>query len=166
MLIIAIDPGKSGGFAYRVSGEIQLRKMPEAKTGKGAKTVIAFGEIHKMFDELIDLADGTENVMVVMEQVGGYVGKQQPGSAMFAFGEGFGFLRGLCMGMGLRLELVTPQAWQKAIGAPVGGDDKKAVLKLLAQQRYPHLNKRGGGITAATCDALLILEYAERWLRP
>ena len=106
-------------------------------------------------------------ISAVMEQVGGYIrprgkdGGAQPGSAMFNFGEGFGFLRGVLMGLGIPLRMVRPQEWQKqlCLGAPADKSARKRALKSKAQELYPGLKP-----TLKTCDALLILDWANRVL--
>lgn len=149
--IVAIDPGKSGGFAWqRIDGEVQLRAMPDT-----------LGDVAGIIGEIIKEAGGAHWVHVRLEQVGGFVRGmegRQPGSAMFSFGMGYGYIQGLCAGLGVRLELVTPQRWQKGLSLPTGGkqDERKRRLKEEAQRRYPGVK----GITLKTCDALLIWEYA------
>lgn len=98
---------------------------------------------------------------VYMEEVGGYVGKAQPGSAMFVFGRNTGFLIGAIMALGFRLEMVRPQTWQKNLGIGTSRtcaskSEWKNKLKALAQRKFPAAN-----VTLATSDALLILDYAE-----
>lgn len=96
---------------------------------------------------------------ILIEQVGGYIGGAgSPGSAMFNFGRGFGFLLGVSMTLGYRIVMVRPQTWQKALGL---GNSKgmtktewKNKLKAEAQRRFPKLS-----VTLSTADALLILEY-------
>lgn len=97
---------------------------------------------------------------VFMEEVGGYIGRAQPGSAMFKFGRNTGFVIGVVMALGFRLEMVRPQKWQKnlGLGTSAGCASKtewKNKLKAEAQRKFP-----GAGVTLATADALLILDYA------
>lgn len=97
----------------------------------------------------------------IMEEVGGYIGKAQPGSAMFKFGRNTGFLTGVIMALGFRLDLVRPQKWQKALSLGSSREcPSKTVwknkLKAVAQRKFPDLD-----VTLATADALLILDYAE-----
>jgi len=148
--IIAIDPGASGGVAVWVSGVAGCRPMPA--TG---------GDIVALLRGIMSASDrsGVETVCI-MEAVSGFAGKAQPGSAMFKFGERFGFLEGVIQTLGMRLELVRPQVWQKAFGlgtasACASKTIWKNKLKAEAQRRFPHLK-----ITLKTADALLILEYA------
>ena len=80
---------------------------------------------------------------------------------MFKFGENCGFMKGVVQTLGIKLELVRPQVWQKAFGlGTAAGCASKTVwknkLKAEAQRRFPHLS-----VTLKTADALLILEWAE-----
>lgn len=95
----------------------------------------------------------------ILELVGGFIGKAQPGSAMFKFGENYGFLKGCIQALGIRLELVRPQVWQKSFGLGTAANcASKSVwknkLKAEAQRRFPDLR-----VTHKTADALLILEW-------
>jgi len=109
---------------------------------------------------LADRLNGYETV-VFLEHVGGYAGGAgSPGSAMFNFGMGFGFLKGVVMALGARLELVRPQVWQKhfhlgTASACASKTEWKNKLKAEAQRRFPGIK-----ITLATADALLILDWA------
>lgn len=145
-LIVAIDPGASGGIAWRTSeGRVLCAKMPETE-GDALFFMRGFNpETHTVF----------------LEEVGGYVGKAQPGSAMFTFGRNTGFLIGVIMAMGFRLEMVRPQVWQKRLGIGTSRtcaskSEWKNKLKAVAQRKFPAAN-----VTLATSDALLILDYAE-----
>lgn len=145
---IAIDPGASGGIAVNLpDGTVELHKMPDTE-----------GSIK---DVLNEIAERVQVDTVWIEQVGGAVsGKKNSPSSMFTFGRNYGFLLGYCSGVGLRVELVTPQKWQKELSIPARGSAKpeehKRKLKAEAQRRYPRLK-----ITLATCDALLILDWAQ-----
>jgi hypothetical protein len=94
-----------------------------------------------------------------IEEVGGFIGKAQPGSAMFKFGFNAGLIRGIAMALGWRVILVRPAKWQAGLG--LGGSkscdskaDWKRKLKGEAERRFPSLN-----VTLATADALLILDW-------
>jgi len=150
MTTIAIDPGQSGGIAVKM-GDSPLDyaiAMPETE-----------GDVLSTLRDIWRNSDGV--ALAVIEQVGGYIGgKGAPGSAMFNFGRNYGFLLGCLQTLGYRVELVTPQKWQKALGLGTSNGDKKAwknKLKARAQQLYPHLK-----VTLNTADALLILDYAKR----
>ncbi len=144
--ILAIDPGVSGGIAYHDGEATKLYPMPDTDGDKRdlLTTLTLTGSPGKLF--------------AYMEKVGGYIaGARMPGSRMFNFGEGYGFLKGVLMTQCIPLELVTPQKWQKDLS--IGEKDKaerKRRLKEKAQQLYPQVD----GVTLKTCDALLILHYA------
>ena len=144
--IVAIDPGASGGIAWRTAdGGVLCAKMPETE----GDTLLFM----KRFNP--------EAYTVYIEEVGGYIGKAQPGSAMFTFGRNTGFLIGVIMALGFRLEMVRPQVWQKRLGIGTSRtcaskSEWKNKLKAVAQRKFPTAN-----VTLATSDALLILDYAE-----
>ena len=148
-VILAIDPGASGGVAVALYGKTVCHAMPATQ-----------GDVLALIREL-KLAADVEGATCecVLEEVNGFVGKAQPGAAMFKFGEGYGFLKGVVQTLGIKLELVRPQVWQKAFGlgpaARWGSKTEwKNKLKAEAQRRFPHLR-----VTLATADALLLLEW-------
>jgi crossover junction endodeoxyribonuclease RuvC len=149
MTRVAIDPGLSGGLAWQRDGQpAQAVPMPPTE-----------GDLVNV---LRDIAVEADEVVAIVEEVGGYVGKAQPGSAAFKFGRNFGFILGVLQTLGLRIELVRPQRWQKALslGTASGCASKvawKNKLKACTQRLYPQLK-----VTLSTADALLILEYARR----
>jgi len=147
--VIAIDPGLSGGVAVWTFGVAGCRPMPRTD-----------GDILALVRGIMSASakSGAETVCA-LEAVSGFAGKAQPGSAMFKFGDQFGFLKGVLQTLGIRLELVRPQVWQKAFGlgtasACASKTIWKNKLKAEAQRRFPHLE-----VTLKTADALLILEY-------
>jgi len=98
-----------------------------------------------------------------MERVGGYIGHAQPASSAFNFGHNAGFLLGVCMTLGLRVELVMPQKWQKpfSLGSSKACASKtewKNKIKSLAERLFPNIK-----VTLATSDALMILEWGRRF---
>ncbi|MEI8375279.1 MAG: hypothetical protein WCJ35_20855 [Planctomycetota bacterium] len=143
--LIAIDPGKSGGIAWTMQDSLTNGcPMPETE-----------GDV---LDRLRELA--IDHHTAYVEEVGGYCGAGQPGSAMFTFGRGFGFILGCLMSMGVSVVLVKPQKWQKHFSLGTAREagsktDWKNKLKAEAQRRYPTLD-----VTLKTADALLILDYA------
>ena len=151
-ILIAIDPGQSGGIAVAYGTDVlNVMSMPPTE-----------GDVHDVLAEVaaVALHEGWL-VVAVIEEVGGYVGGGgQPGSAMFKFGRGFGFLLGVLAALKIRTELVRPQKWQAALSL---GNSKshasktawKNRLKAKAQKLYPNVK-----VTLATADALLLLEYA------
>ena len=153
MTTIAIDVGASGGIAVRTGDEIAAFAMPPTQ-----------GDVLELLAGIINAsrADGGD-VRAVVEKVGGYIGgRGGTGSAMFNFGQGYGFILGVLASQRVRVELVTPQKWQK--GLSLGNSKSHASktawknhLKARAQQLFP-MQK----VTLKIADALLILEYANR----
>lgn len=144
-MIVAIDPGASGGIAAGDGDEIQTFPMPED------------------VPSLRKLLKGLKPERVVIEKVGGFIaGSPAPGSAMFNFGYNAGTIEGIVCAMGVRYEFVTPQTWQKPLG--LGGRKScnspaewKRKLKTCAKQRFHSID-----VTLGNADALLILDWAMR----
>ena len=142
--MIAVDPGVKGGMAYDVgSGPI----------------LTSWGGVAKMYEEL-------ETVLTVMKTPPNtapvaYVEHVTASPIMgrkaaFTFGHNFGQLETLFFALNVRVELIKPQVWQRGIPG-LGGSTRKRALKAHATRLYPDLK-----VTAATQDALLILDYAKR----
>ena len=151
-VFIAIDPGVSGGIAVAMFGATVCHAMPATQ-----------GDVLELIRDLKRAAD-VECALCecVLEEVGGFAGKAQPGSAMFKFGEGYGFLKGVVQALGIKLVLVRPQVWQKSFNLGTASrcaskSEWKNKLKAEAQRRFPQLP-----VTLATADALLILEWSLR----
>lgn len=144
---LGIDPGKSGGMAAIDSlGVIIACKMP--------------GTPADILEWLRDFGDST--CRAIIEQVGGYVGVGQPGSAMFNFGKGVGHLEMAMLACRIPAESVPPRKWQKAMGISSRKKTEtktqwKNRLKLVAQRLFPSEK-----VTLAIADALLIALYCQR----
>lgn len=152
-VIISVDPGASGGIVGTVEGCDTVLAYPMPKTEGGVLDCIR---------ELAALSSG-ERVAIV-EHVSGYAGAGQPGSAMYRFGFGTGFVTGVLMTLNFKIELVRPQKWTKffSLGthsACASRTEWKNKLKACAERLYPNIR-----VTLATADALLLLEYYRRQL--
>ena len=142
LIKIAIDPGASGGMAIRfIDGK-----------------VIAYPYISEAdFIDTIQTLPGPAEAYV--EKVQGYIGGAGgPGSAMFSFGQSYGFILGVLMALQVPVKLVRPQEWQKrlSLGTSKSHASKshwKRHLRGEASRRFPQLK-----VTLKTADALLILE--------
>lgn len=150
--MVAIDPGQSGGVAVRQFGRTFCHAMPGTP-----------GDVVELFASLQSAAAvEAEEMVCVIEEVSGFAGKAQPGSAMFTFGEQYGFVQGVVQALGIRLVRVRPQVWQKAFALGTASrcaskTEWKNKLKAEAQRRFPQIK-----VTLKTADALLILDYAMR----
>lgn len=125
-LVLAIDPGVTGAYALLDSGIALVGDLPVHVTqhGSSAKTRAEL-DLHSFRTTLashsIDHA--------FLERVTARPG--QGVTSMFRFGEAFGALYGLLIGLGLRVTFVTPQTWQKHHGIGAAPD--------AARQRAVHL---------------------------
>ena len=175
-MIIAIDPGKVGGIAFDVEVVNEIEKKIYYKT-QAFKMPQTDGDLIEFFDKHIPPTENNRSVCF-MEKVGGFIGMRtkyilcprcknnipiqsaDPGSRMFVFGYGNGFLVSTIMTRKIPLELVTPQKWIKALGlgtkSGMPNTQWKNKLKAMAQRLYPDIK-----VTLNTSDALLILYYAK-----
>lgn len=146
---LGIDPGKNGGLALLgASGElVSGTSIPESPAD--------------LLEWLREISEEGVEVRATIEQVGGYVGKGQPGSYMFNFGRGVGRLEMALMACRIPTEPVVPRRWQSCFGlSKKPGESStrwKNRLKARAQQLFP--TER---IILATADAMLIAEYCRR----
>jgi len=141
-MIIAIDPGASGGLAWRDDdGVVNCADMPDTP-----------GDI---LDQIRTLKVMGREVIAYMEKTGGYMpGNSGPSACKFA--RGCGLLEGAIMALSIPLIEVAPGVWMKTLGSlPQDKRERKNAIKALMQARYPHLK-----ITLSTADALGLLTYA------
>lgn len=151
--IIAIDPGKTGGIAYRIDNANSTVSLPMPETE---------GDILETLCSIQEASTDPAGAVAYLEQVGGFIeGRPAPGSSMFNFGRSFGYLLGVLQALHIRIELVRPQEWTKAAGVGTASGLSKTnwknKLKAQAQRLYPEQK-----VTLKTADALLILEYGKR----
>jgi hypothetical protein len=149
--ILAIDPGASGGV---------VELYPD-----GRAIAIAMPEDADLRDQIDYFARSAiyegDQAVAYLELVGGFIaGNRLPGSAMFNFGSGWGFIRGLLAAYRIETHLVRPQTWQAGIPGIARVKDKpvrKRALKAHAARLFPTLK-----VTLLTADALCIADYARR----
>lgn len=148
-LFLGVDPGKSGGLAVLGDNSLSVFNMPDDETG----VWLLMKDIYRR---------GITNAMI--EKVQGFIGHAQPGSAMFKFGHGYGGLRMALIGNGIAFSETAPVVWQRRLGIPPRNpkekkDQYKKRLCVFCRQLFPKYVNR---ITLATCDAVLLAEYARR----
>jgi len=150
VIVIGVDPGKSGGIAWiDETGKACVEKMPD--TLKDLWELIEKDILHATGN--LHFGNSTRNCKAYLEQVSS--SPQQGVVSAFTFGNGYGHLEMALTAAGIPFERVRPQVWQKAMGCLTKGD--KNVSKRKAQELFPHLK-----ITHATADACLIAEYGRR----
>lgn len=149
---VAIDPGNSGAYVIR-------------RPGLPVGSVMEIGAYHEPQDVVklmrflhqLNLTPG--GLVAVIERV--WASPVMGVSAAFAFGENYGAWIMALRVTDIPIYTVTPQQWQKVVAPEIEGQgaDRKRALKAAAARIFPDLK-----ITLATCDALLIAEYATRQL--
>ena len=163
-MLIAVDPGKSGGVSAfsQKSSITYCYNMPETE-----------GDIIDLFKCLTkELTHEAEPITLYMEKLSGFAGGPgNPGSTMFTMAKYYYSWLFLAMYAGIKVELITPQKWQKELGLGTKGTirgiskhqayllkrDWKNKLKERAQQLFPGIK-----VTLKNADSLLILEYAKK----
>lgn len=141
MNAIAIDPGASGGLAWRMGSESGAFALPKTPGEIVTRLKTLHHEVNVAF----------------IEDVPKFTGANIPGSTVAVLFHNFGFLEGALMALGYTVIRIKPQAWQKALGlgSRAKGQPKaewKRKLKSEAERRFPHVD-----VTLSTSDALLIL---------
>lgn len=173
--VVGIDPGLHGGMAFIDASGVVVRPMP-----------LSGGEIDgRQIANYIRNVIDYSNVVVAIEKVNSMPG--QGVASVFTFGEGFGILKGVCFTLGVRFELVTPQAWKKLVLAgllpakPVLPKGATAAQKKAAKAAHKRAQKEAAiawcgraypsvSLIPESCrtahdgcaDALCIAEFARR----
>lgn len=144
-----IDPGISGAIAIVDDGVIQdVFDMPVMAASKGRSQVNAYA--------LAALLAKYKLVNVRIERVSSMPG--QGVASMFSFGKSAGIIEGVCAGLFIPIEFVTPQSWKRKVGL-IGKD--KDFSRTLAIQRYPSIaNKLARKKDCGRADAIHIAMHA------
>ncbi len=146
-LILGCDPGKSGGWA--ILG--------------GPAPVVGVAPLAGKDLDLGALAAAWRGVSyAVVEKVGAMPG--QGVVSMFSFGRSFGSVLGVLAGLGVPVELVTPQRW-KGVVLDGSAKDKDAAIAW-CRRVHPGVNllpsERARVPHDGIADALCIAEYGRR----
>ena len=139
---LAIDPGASGGLAWRdADGIVHAEPMPDGMTAQ--------------VDFLRSLAAGLPGLTAIMEKVGTYVPGNHVGSAC-TFARHCGHLEAALYALGIPFTEVAPAVWMKKLGAlPKDKPERKRAIRELMARQFPALD-----VTLKTADALGILSVA------
>lgn len=116
-----------------------------------------------MRDIACDAIAGVEpsSCIVFLEELTGFqAGSKAAGFTMFKLGRNLGQWEGIFLGLGVRVELVRPQQWQRGIPGVVNPDKakRKHAIRDQAQRLYPQFKK----ITLDVADAVMIMDYGVR----
>jgi crossover junction endodeoxyribonuclease RuvC len=127
-MILAVDPGLTGGLAWTDGRALSVRDMPTRQApvnGRDRKVISEDGVFSLLRTARI------HSEILLIEQVGGMPG--QSGPAAFTFGYGVGVIIGAAVALGYRIERVAPARWKGAMGVPSNKDAARA----LAAERWP-----------------------------
>jgi hypothetical protein len=152
-IVVGIDPGKSGGVvAISETGSVVKAVRGEQYVQKGEYSP------REMLASLLS-GDGKVPVVAVLERQHAMPG--QGGTSMLSIGVGFGLWWGILSALGIPLERVSAQAWQKEILRGVAGGDAKDRAARVCEGRLPTLCLTPGkilkphsGLADAGCLAL------------
>jgi len=146
MIIIGIDPGKSGGIASldtEKAGYLNAFKCPDSP-------IKMSGIIASITNNAY--IDGTE-IKVYIENVHAFPTDGR--SSAFKFGANFGMWLGVLAAHRIEPVKVAPITWMKGIQPlPKIKKERKLELKRLASEMFPNHK-----ITLSTADAVLIAVY-------
>jgi len=119
-MILGIDPGASGALAFfnLEAGTLEIVDMPTVQVKRGAKLK---NEISPQM--LAAIVGARKPIVAIIEKVGAMPG--QGSSSMFQFGRGVGMVEGVLAALHVPTDYVTPQQWQKAVGARDGKDGNR-----------------------------------------
>src|SRR6185436_2616743 len=162
-IILGIDPGVSGGLARlkQDCGRWYPSAQPMPVTEKGIVDYLWSIQQEAQKEE-IDLICFLEHIqpMPIIKRSKGPTGETReevnPGLNQIGnFMKHYGFLRGCLISIGIPIEDIRPQAWQKLLGCMTRGN--KNISKAKAQQLFPTVQ-----VTHKIADALLIAEAGRK----
>jgi len=150
--ILGIDPGLTGAIALYMPnrdtlfvGDVPLFELK--RSGKLRREV----DVHQLANMLADCAQHRPTVWI--EHVSAMPGEGAVGA--FTFGKTVGLLTGICVGLQLVIERVTPSVWKKAMGVTADKDATRArASQLLPQHASSWPLKKHDGRAEASLIAL------------
>lgn len=150
VVYIGIDPGLSGAVAVIDGDTVTLLDVPTRKAARGEEW---------MDGEMADLLRPyTGRAFVTLEVASIRMGES--GRNGFKIGRGWGLWKGILSALSLAHETVTPQAWKKALGVPVGSDKK--ISRQKAQELFPAIRDVLAKRRPDFSEALLLAEWGRR----
>jgi len=163
-LIVGCDPGFSGAFCFMLGTEIRVVPMPVLKAPKSVldeKAIKSILQDDIMIENALRKARQGEITHFFIERA--MVMPRQGVVSSGRFMEQYGFLRGLCVGMGIPYTVISSVRWKKVLmdGMP---KEKEASLVRVAQL-YPNLKLTGPKVSRiGQADAVLIARYGQSTL--
>jgi hypothetical protein len=166
MIVIGVDPGKSGGIVELNSEKSVLLtlEMPVIQGRSGSRPEHNIAEIADLFDRMKSAPSG---LFVFVEKSQPMPPHMPGGIAQFERGVARGWAW-LLAGLRISHELVAPQTWQKVMLAGTPGTDTKQKALVAAQRLFPGVDLRASERCrkphSGIVDALLIAEWGRRKL--
>lgn len=156
MIILGIDPGMDGAVAALADGQIlRVHDTPVLTVASGRKKRRELQP--SIMREILEGYRDQDQVIAAIEKVHTMPKQGVVSSGRFMFG--FGLWIGLLAGLRIPYELVTPQAWKKALMN--GMAKEKGASMLRAKALFPNapleLAKHHG-----RADAIMIAEHLRR----
>lgn len=154
MIILGIDPGLSGALALYDTSEqtVEVFDMPVLELVRNGKKK---GEVSAQ--ALANLLAGRGIKAAYLERVNAMPG--QGVTSVFSFGRSTGIVEGILAAYDIPTTLVTPQAWQKAVGQRAGKDgSRERAMQLFPAQVGLFQRKKDDGRS----DAALIAYYGAK----
>lgn len=115
---IGVDPGINGGLGVLINNQGIVYDVPKIKTKvkkrtkkKGLHEVTKTDYDLKGMWEILQPFSQNSDVIFAIERVG--VRPADAKNAMFNFGQGVGFWKGMAIAAGFEIVEVSPQAWKK-----------------------------------------------------
>jgi crossover junction endodeoxyribonuclease RuvC len=154
VIILGIDPGLSGALALYDTSEqtVEVFDMPVLELVRNGKKK---GEVSAQ--ALANLLAGRGIKAAYLERVNAMPG--QGVTSVFSFGRSTGIVEGILAAYDIPTTLVTPQAWQKAVGQRAGKDgSRERAMQLFPAQADLFQRKKDDGRS----DAALIAYYGAK----
>lgn len=131
-MIVAVDPGLYGALVANDHGTLDILDMPTTShMGANGKKRYKRIDGHAVAEWLEQLSAFEPDDFIILELAQGRQG--EAAAASFNYGQGFGLLQGIFIGLAIPCVHVRPQVWVKAMGV---GPDKNA-HRAKARELFP-----------------------------
>jgi hypothetical protein len=157
MMVLGIDPGKTGGFAVLDGDSVIVEPMPANDDG------IDLPELNRLLRHYAD------HVTLCYLEMAGMRPKQSTQST-FAFGRNFGIIEGMLSALHIKYKIIRPDTWSKNYEHGVTEKvpaKRKAKIKVarrgIVAKLYPGIDlrksERSSTPDEGMVDALLIADF-------
>ena len=147
MIVVGIDPGKSGGLVeiHSKNKKCSLHKCP--RTTQGMASLLRTAKHSAFIDDL--------PILVAIEKVHAFPTDAR--SAAFKFGMNYGMWLGIIGALSVPVIEIAPQTWMKSYAPlPKVKQERKREIKKIATEIFSEVYSNKNKITYAVSDAALI----------